>query len=43
MASVQTQLFDFFVHGLCTEKGKKLYQKYKENTPITNQPNEAVL
>ncbi len=27
---VQTQLFDFFVHGLCTEKGKKLYQKYKE-------------
>jgi AcrR family transcriptional regulator len=28
---VQTQLFDFFVHGLCTEKGKKLYQKYKED------------
>jgi TetR/AcrR family transcriptional regulator, cholesterol catabolism regulator len=27
---VQTQLFDFFVHGLCTEKGKKLFQKYKE-------------
>ena len=29
---VQTQLFDMFVHGLCTEKGKKLYQKYKEVT-----------
>lgn len=43
MADVQSQLFDFFVHGLCTEKGKKLYQKYKENTQTTNQPNEAVL
>lgn len=40
---VQTQLFELFVHGLCTEKGKKLYQKYKVNTQITNQPNEAVL
>ncbi len=39
---VQTHMFEFFVHGLCTEKGKKLYQKYKE-TQITNQPNEAVL
>jgi len=29
---VQTQLFDLFVNGLCTEKGKKLYQKYKEVT-----------
>ncbi len=29
---VQTQLFDLFVHGLCTEKGKKLYIKYKEVT-----------
>jgi AcrR family transcriptional regulator len=27
---VQTQLFDLFVHGLCTEKGRKLYLKYKE-------------
>jgi AcrR family transcriptional regulator len=31
---VQTQLFDLFVHGLCTEKGKKLYQKYKEVTTL---------
>jgi len=29
---VQTQLFDMFVQGLCTEKGRKLYQKYKEVT-----------
>jgi AcrR family transcriptional regulator len=27
---VHTQLFELFVHGMCTEKGKKLYQKYKE-------------
>jgi hypothetical protein len=24
------QMFDHFVYGLCTEKGKKQYQKYKE-------------
>jgi len=28
---VQTQLFEHFVYGLCTDKGRKLYQKYKEN------------
>jgi TetR/AcrR family transcriptional regulator, cholesterol catabolism regulator len=39
---LQTQMFEFFVHGLCTEKGKKLYQKYKE-TQLTNQPHEKVL
>lgn len=27
---VQIQLFDLFVHGLCTEKGRKLYLKYKK-------------
>jgi TetR/AcrR family transcriptional regulator, cholesterol catabolism regulator len=27
---VQTQMFELFVYGLCTEKGRKLYQKYKE-------------
>jgi hypothetical protein len=31
-AEVQMQIFDHFVHGLVTEKGKKLYQKYKETT-----------
>lgn len=29
-AEVQMQIFDHFVHGIVTEKGKKLYQKYKE-------------
>ena len=31
LAEVQSQLFDHFVYGLCTEKGRKLYEKYKEN------------
>ncbi|MBS1950033.1 MAG: hypothetical protein OJF59_002319 [Cytophagales bacterium] len=30
-AEVQSQVFEHFVFGLCTEKGKKLYLKYKEN------------
>jgi AcrR family transcriptional regulator len=30
LAEVQTQIFDHFVYGLCTDKGKKLYQKHKE-------------
>lgn len=32
LADVQSQLFELFVYGLCTEKGRKLYQKYKEPT-----------
>ncbi len=31
LTEVQSQMFDHFVYGLCTEKGKKLYQKYKES------------
>ena len=31
---VNWQVFDFFVHGMCTDKGKKLYQKYR--LEITN-------
>jgi TetR/AcrR family transcriptional regulator, cholesterol catabolism regulator len=30
IAKVQMQIFDHFVYGLCTDKGKKQYQKYKE-------------
>jgi AcrR family transcriptional regulator len=30
LAEVQLQMFDHFVYGLCTEKGKKQYQKYRE-------------
>lgn len=31
LAEVQMQVFEHFVYGLTTDKGKKLYQKYKEN------------
>jgi len=30
LAEVQSQIFDHFVYGLCTDKGRKLYQKHKE-------------
>lgn len=30
LADVQMQIFDHFVYGLVTDKGRKLYQKYKE-------------
>jgi TetR/AcrR family transcriptional regulator, cholesterol catabolism regulator len=37
LAEVQVQLFDHFVFGLVTEKGKKLYQKYKtKSTELIN-------
>jgi TetR/AcrR family transcriptional regulator, cholesterol catabolism regulator len=37
LAEVQIQLFDHFVFGLVTEKGKKLYQKYKtKSTKLIN-------
>ena len=35
LAEVQVQIFDHFVFGLVTEKGRKLYQKYKA---INHQP-----
>jgi TetR/AcrR family transcriptional regulator, cholesterol catabolism regulator len=30
LTEVQLQIFDHFVYGLCTEKGKQLYLNYKE-------------
>ncbi len=39
---VQTQLFDHFVHGICNDKGRKLYQKYKE-TNLQPQINMSIL
>jgi AcrR family transcriptional regulator len=30
LAEVQMELFDHFVYGIVTEKGRKLYQNYKE-------------
>jgi len=35
LAEVQMQLFDHFVYGICTEKGRKLYEKYKNVTQQT--------
>jgi TetR/AcrR family transcriptional regulator, cholesterol catabolism regulator len=45
LLEVQSQFFDHFVYGLCTDKGRKLYQKYKENstTQTTKQKHEAIL
>lgn len=37
LAEVQMQIFDHFVHGLVTEKGRKLYQKYKQKS-LNHQP-----
>ncbi|MBI1767471.1 MAG: TetR/AcrR family transcriptional regulator [Bacteroidetes bacterium] len=42
VAEVQSLVFEHFVFGLCTEKGKKLYQKYKENNH-KQLSNEAVI
>ncbi len=39
LAEVQGQIFDHFVFGLVTEKGKKLYMKHKE---LNNQPSTAL-
>jgi AcrR family transcriptional regulator len=30
LADVQSQLFEHFIYGLLTDKGKKLYEKYKQ-------------
>jgi len=39
LADVQIQIYEHFVYGLCTEKGRKLYQKYKEETLQTTTTN----
>ncbi len=37
IAEVQMQIFDHFVYGLVTDKGRKQYQKYKESqVELTN-------
>lgn len=36
LVEVQSQFFDHFVYGLCTDKGRKLYQKYKDNSQTKN-------
>ena len=39
LSEVQEQLFDHFVYGLVTEKGRKLYQKYRE---LNKQPSTVI-
>jgi AcrR family transcriptional regulator len=39
LAEVQVQIFDHFVFGLVTEKGRKLYLKYKE---LNQQPSTVL-
>lgn len=39
LAEVQAQLFDHFVYGIVTEKGRKLYEKFKSMNP---QPSLAI-
>lgn len=39
LAEVQDQMFDHFVFGLVTDKGRKLYMKYKE---LNQQPSIAL-
>ncbi len=38
LVDVQSEIFDHFVYGICTEKGRKLYQKYKENHNLETIP-----
>lgn len=35
LAEVNLQLFEHFVYGLLTEKGRKAYEKYKQKAPVT--------
>lgn len=32
LSEIQAQLFEHFVHGIMTDKGRKLYEKYKAKT-----------
>ncbi len=45
LVDLQSQFFDHFVYGLCTDKGRKLYEKYKQNTitNTTNHKHESIL
>jgi len=38
LVEVQSQFFDHFVYGLCTDKGRKLYQKYKDHSQQPSKP-----
>jgi TetR/AcrR family transcriptional regulator, cholesterol catabolism regulator len=38
LIDVQSEVFDHFVYGICTDKGRKLYQKFKENQNLESIP-----
>ncbi len=38
LVEVQSQFFDHFVYGLCTDKGRRLYQKYKQHSDQSIKP-----
>lgn len=38
LVDVQSEIFDHFVYGICTDKGRKLYLKYKENHNLETIP-----
>ncbi len=38
LGAVQSQIFDHFVYGIVTEKGRKLYQKYKDTQVELSNP-----
>ena len=38
LVEVHSEIFDHFVYGICTDKGRKLYQKYKENHNLETIP-----
>jgi AcrR family transcriptional regulator len=40
---IQAQVFELFVYGICTEKGARLYQKYKHSNNPQSHTHEAVL
>ncbi len=38
LVEVHSEIFDHFVYGICTDKGRKLYLKYKENHNLETIP-----
>lgn len=38
LVEVHSEIFDHFVYGICTDKGRKLYQKYKKNHNLETIP-----
>jgi AcrR family transcriptional regulator len=37
LVDIQSQLFELFVYGMCTEKGRRLYEQYKHTLTVNPQ------